>query len=141
LYVGDTHKQNVLTSSDSPDDINLEVLDAEATRLGSRALFYAALVTLVCNIALPFFIASPGVPKRRLIPEIRLVTLWAFSLLLFALCMMATLYVQVSSNFTRALTLCAKFYGVGRRCDANYDGNGIQLGYHSMGTIHIGTSC
>lgn len=86
-------------------------LDAEATRLGSRALFYSSLIALLANLVLPAFVAeaarrggNPGdVDEAELwwerlcrVPrfmQVHLASLWAVSHLLFAGCMLATLYV------------------------------------------------
>lgn len=109
LYIGDFHKR----ASPSPtDDEARSALDAEATRLGSRALFFSALLSLFVNLALPLFVteaASAGTPLTRLgrqqkswwarithVPrgmQLHLSTLWAVSHLVFCMCMMATLCV------------------------------------------------
>ena len=80
-------------------------LDAEATRLGTRALLCNALVSLVANIIMPYFVASQHArhPASPLQPrpktwlervQIPLASLWALSHFLFAFCMLATLYVD-----------------------------------------------
>lgn len=59
IYVGDLYKNAVLTASPSPlSDQDRAALDAEATRFGSRALFYSSLVSLFCNIVLPYFVSE-----------------------------------------------------------------------------------
>jgi len=98
VYIGELHKQ---VSSPQVDGSSATTLEEEATRLGARALFYSALVSLATNIFMPLFIAhakeitalSPFQPKSGLLERVRihLATLWAFSHFIFALCMASTL--------------------------------------------------
>lgn len=91
-------------------DEQLILIDDEATRLGSRALFYSALLSLVVSVVLPSFVAEAAgdppqnqtsswwqrvcrVPRRL---QVHLVTMWAASHLVFASCMFATLCVTSS---------------------------------------------
>lgn len=109
IYVGDLHKR---VSPIPADDDAQAALDAEATRLGSRALFFSALLSLSVNLVLPLFVtetASVGTPVARFsrqqqslwtrithVPrsmQLHLSTLWALSHFVFATCMMATLCV------------------------------------------------
>ena len=99
LYIGELHKRN---SSPPESDAAALALDAKATRLGSRALFYSALLSLTANIVLPFFVCearqtpitsiSPMARKRTWLEyaQVRLASLWAFSHALFAVCMLGT---------------------------------------------------
>jgi len=81
-------------------------VDAEATRLGTRALFWSACISLFSNFALPCLVSRAV--KRRTIGDlfqeeggtlkriarkfqISLPTLWALSHALFTLCMFSTL--------------------------------------------------
>jgi len=83
------------------------LLDAEATRLGTRALFFSSILSLFVNITLPAFVTESStqsthtnddswwgrishVPKWL---QIDLATLWAISHFVFAACMFATLWV------------------------------------------------
>lgn len=101
-FIGELHKRaHASTPQDDPD------LNAEATRLGSRALFYSAILSLGCNMFLPFFVAeaaksraalerklSGHTSRLRMMYErikIHLATLWAVSHIVFAVCMAATL--------------------------------------------------
>ena len=109
LYVGDLYKRSL---SAATTDQQQNLIDAEATRLGSRALFYSALVALTCNFILPAFVAAGHPSQTHVIGEslswwrrvchvprgmqIHLVTMWAVSHLVFAGCMFATLYVPPS---------------------------------------------
>lgn len=98
MYIGELHKQ---VSPLPVDDSSATALEGEATRLGTRALFYSALVSLTANIVMPLFIAhakevatsSPLQPKNTWLERVRvhLATLWAFSHFIFALCMAGTL--------------------------------------------------
>jgi len=97
IYIGDLYKQ----SSPAPaTDEEQTFIDTEAMRIGSRALFYSAVLTFLINLVLPAFISksarslavvddnSWGVCKWM---RIRLVTIWAVSHFVFAACMFATL--------------------------------------------------
>ncbi|PBL03151.1 MFS general substrate transporter [Armillaria gallica] len=73
LYIGDLHKREyytslLLTESIGPSTLGLinstvvsrqddtDTLEAESTRLGSRALFFSSILALSTNVLLPFFI-------------------------------------------------------------------------------------
>ncbi|KAG2007431.1 sucrose transporter [Coprinopsis cinerea AmutBmut pab1-1] len=115
IYVGDFHKHA------SPVPTTAEgraALDADATRMGSRALFYSSLIALVCNFALPLFIlkSNPrnGLPEaqgrysRFAIPAVlkfHLASLWAFSHLIFALCMFATFFTHSLAGATALIAI------------------------------------
>ncbi|KAH7882867.1 major facilitator superfamily domain-containing protein [Phlebopus sp. FC_14] len=108
VYIGELHKK----ASATPEDDDAAIaLDIESTRLGTRALFYSALVSLAANIVLPLFVVSPQEPHKtgsmqplgktwfeRL--RIQLSTLWALSHLIFALCMAATFITTAVSSAT-----------------------------------------
>lgn len=102
VYVGDIYKSGL------PDTVDPESgeVDAEATRLGTRALFWSACISLFSNFALPFLVSQTA--KRRTIGDlfqedggalkriarkfqISLPMLWALSHALFTLCMFSTL--------------------------------------------------
>ncbi|KAH7929288.1 MFS general substrate transporter [Leucogyrophana mollusca] len=114
VYIGELHKR----SSPIPVDDESELaLDAEATRLGSRALFYSALVSLAANTIMPIFVTrtretttalSPVSPRKTCLEhfQIHLASLWASSHLLFALCMAATFFTSsvAGATFIMALT-------------------------------------
>ena len=102
VYVGDIYKSGL---PDSVDPESAEV-DAEATRLGTRALFWSACISLVCNLALPLLVSPTAKPRtigdlfredggafKRIARkfQISLPMLWALSHALFALCMFSTL--------------------------------------------------
>jgi solute carrier family 45 protein 1/2/4 len=100
VYIGELHKHN---SPPPEDDAAALSLEADATRLGTRALLYSALLSLAANIVLPFFVfetkrkpitvISPVVVKRTWLEYVRvhLVSLWVASHALFALSMFGTL--------------------------------------------------
>ncbi|KAG9313671.1 hypothetical protein JVU11DRAFT_6016 [Chiua virens] len=108
VYIGDLHKK----SSPIPENAHAAiVLDAEATRLGTRALFYSALVSLIANIVMPSFIvpqrawhpSSPPRPTQKTWLErvqMHLASLWAFSHFIFAMCMAATFITSTVSGAT-----------------------------------------
>ena len=101
-FIGDLHKASSDLPPSDPD------LDAEATRLGTRALFYSAILSFAGNIFLPFIVADSA-RSRRLLErklaqarrsiwlqfydrlKISLAALWAGSHFLFAISMFATL--------------------------------------------------
>jgi len=110
LYIGELHKR--ASPTPSPTDLSaITQLDAEATRLGSRALLFNALLALMANMVLPYFVkeaaGNGGQSRARrgmmgsgrrmggwLDMErfrVHLASLWAASHLVFALCMGATL--------------------------------------------------
>ncbi|KAF9450782.1 hypothetical protein P691DRAFT_664570 [Macrolepiota fuliginosa MF-IS2] len=115
IYIGDLYKR----SSPIPfTDEARATLDAEATRSGSRALFWSSVVSLVSNVVLPVFVTEsasssgdePQKPHLRFgygsrdhwwtrlerlvrVPmwmRIHMANLWALSHLVFAGCMFAT---------------------------------------------------
>ena len=104
IYVGDLYKRSLPAAT---TDQQQTIIDDEATRLGSRALFYAALLTLIASLILPVFVAeAAGHPSQNQrsswwnrvcrLPrgmQVHLVTMWATSQLVFAGCMFATLCV------------------------------------------------
>lgn len=101
VYIGELHK-SASPVPDPSDTTAVRALEAEATRLGSRALLYSALLSLAANIALPFFVSEARQRKPALSPlvtngtwierfQVHLASLWAASHLIFALCMGATL--------------------------------------------------
>lgn len=64
VYIGDLYKRaNPLAYDDRDMEIlhqNALARNAEATRLGSRALFYSSVITLVLIWLLPAFVATPA---------------------------------------------------------------------------------
>lgn len=99
-FIAELHKRaHEATPQDDPD------LNAEATRLGSRALLYNSILSLACNMLLPFFVSeatkSRAALERKLNKsrfmmiydriKIHLATLWAVSHIVFAVCMAASL--------------------------------------------------
>lgn len=112
MYIGDLHKRafyaNLGPNSPKPSEADLATLNAEATRLGSRALFYSSIVTLAGNLLLPFFISKrlasepfdnlrptrPSTPAAWHIPNflrLSLASLWAVGQAVYTACMLGTL--------------------------------------------------
>ena len=99
IYIGEFYKRSVPPAPSADAQI---ALDAEATRLGARALFYSAVIALGANLILPLFVyeteekgAGKKCAKMIRIPDVlrvHLITLWAASHFIFAACMFATLY-------------------------------------------------
>ncbi|KAJ2914560.1 hypothetical protein MD484_g5815, partial [Candolleomyces efflorescens] len=116
LYVGDLHKRVSLLPSTDEERASL---DAEATRLGSRALFYSSLLALLANFLLPFFVTEAKSAKEDestsgfwkqicnvpAVLQVHLATLWAASHLIFAGCMFATFFVHSVSGATILITI------------------------------------
>ncbi|RDX45599.1 MFS general substrate transporter [Lentinus brumalis] len=115
-FIGDLHKQ---ASTLPPDDPGL---DAESTRLGTRALFYSSLLSFAGNVLLPFVVAESA-RSRRLVErklaqahksawvrtydrvKVHLTSLWAAGHLLFAICMFATFFYSSVAGATFFTTL------------------------------------
>lgn len=104
IYVGGLYKRSLPAAT---TDQQQTIIDEEATRLGSRALFYASVLSLIASLVLPVFVAEAAehpsqnqhssswsrvcrLPRGM---QVHLVTLWAASQLVFAGCMFATLCV------------------------------------------------
>ena len=109
IYVGDLYKRSLPAAPTT--DQQQTIINDEATRLGSRALFYSSLLSLIVSVVLPAFVAEAtrGHPPQNQkqgsswwqrvcrVPkglQIHLVTIWATSQLVFAGCMFATLCVS-----------------------------------------------
>ncbi|KAI0640369.1 hypothetical protein C8Q79DRAFT_921838 [Trametes meyenii] len=110
-FIDDLHKRASSLPSDDP------ALDAEATCLGTHALFYQSLLSLTTNILLPFFVAESAHSRRglerRLLQahesawariyerlKVSLATFWATDHLLFAICMFATFFYSTVGGAT-----------------------------------------
>ncbi|KAI0694137.1 major facilitator superfamily domain-containing protein [Cytidiella melzeri] len=118
----------------SHPEMDVEAALAEGTRLGSRAMFYNAILSLIASIILPFFVAESG--SRRRMQErlssappslwvrgfrklkVNLASLWAASHLIFAACMFATFFYSgvfgatfftTMAGFSWAITQWAPF--------------------------------
>lgn len=88
--------------TEAASEIEAAMQEKHADIIGSRALFHHGLVALAANFFLPLFVKPEGeaqvsdlaTGKPSLLDRIKVVHLsglWAFSHLLFALCMCATL--------------------------------------------------
>lgn len=103
----------------SHPEMDSEAALEEGTRLGSRALFYSSILSLIANVLLPFFVAEAGSRKKMQQAlaasppsvwwvrwfnklKVHLASLWAASHLIFAICMLATLYVLFIFALLRA---------------------------------------
>ncbi|CAL1709454.1 unnamed protein product [Somion occarium] len=104
-FITELHKRQIGPTTPA----QVESVMAEGNRLGSRAMFFHALLSLAANLILPFFVAEAGSRKRmqsalalgvkrtwwvRLYEKMKLHlgTLWALSHLVFAICMLATFF-------------------------------------------------
>ena len=98
LYVGDFYRRSASASS----TVTAEYIEAEANRLGSRAMTISAILTLLTNFAAPILVSkrkgnaeavvSAG-PKPWYKRKMHMATIWALSHMFFAVCMFATLCV------------------------------------------------
>jgi len=94
VYIGELHIRS--SSSPSLSTKQLQLLEAEATRLGTRTLLYHSLLALLANFLLPYFVTESagrvGNTKKGMERfQVHLASLWAASHFIFALCMVATL--------------------------------------------------
>ena len=104
IYVGNLYKRSLPPATTDQQQI---IIDEEATRLGSRALFYAAVLSLITSLVLPVFVVEAAEQPSQnqdsswwnrvcRLPsgmQVHLITMWAMSQLAFAGCMFATLCV------------------------------------------------
>ncbi|KAH9169534.1 MFS general substrate transporter [Lactarius sanguifluus] len=108
LYVSELYKRSLPSSA---FDGNLGDIDAEGTRLGSRAQLFSAIVALLTNALAPLIVdgsSSPthvGPPKRWWQRKIHLATLWAISHLIFAFCMFGTIFTSSATGATMLITI------------------------------------
>lgn len=103
-FIAELHKRSVGADT----TLTPEQIMEEGARLGSRAMFFNAVLSLTANVLLPLFVSEAGSRKKlesalasgmrrpwwvRLYDRVKihLGMLWAISHLLFAICMIATL--------------------------------------------------
>jgi len=106
IYIGDLYKRGSPVATTDAEQL---LLDAEAPRLGSRALLFASLLALLINVTLPAFVSKSSTRSTHTVPQneeswwnrmcrvpkylqIDLATIWAISHFVFAACMFATLW-------------------------------------------------
>ncbi|KAF7342237.1 hypothetical protein MVEN_01811700 [Mycena venus] len=100
VYISDLHAR---TGTPAVSDAA-----AEGTRLGSRALFFSAALTLLTNLVLPAFTSTTSSSKSNIktcVPKIPLVAVWAGSHLLFGACMLATFAVSSVEGATWVIAI------------------------------------
>ncbi|KAF7335162.1 hypothetical protein MSAN_02349300 [Mycena sanguinolenta] len=105
MYISDLHARS--ESAQAAFDYGTPGLLAsdlaeEGTRLGSRALFFCAMLALLTNLVLPPFTTTSSyqsMVKTRM-PKIPLVTVWMGGHLLFCACMLATFAVTTVQGAT-----------------------------------------
>ncbi|KAG5653717.1 hypothetical protein H0H81_011122 [Sphagnurus paluster] len=124
IYIGDLYKRSTPLSTTE----TLIDRDAEATRLGTRALFFSAILSLFLNLVLPAFVATPATRTRtrqransRAMPlpqqgawswvripdriKVNLASLWAMSHLVLAGCMLGTFFTDSVAGATLLITI------------------------------------
>jgi len=119
LYISDLYKRSLPPSA---FDGNLEDIDAEGARLGSRAQLFAAFLALFTNALCPLIFdsssssspAHAAPPKRWWRPKIHLATLWAISHLIFASCMFGTFFTSSATGATMLITLLGFSSAIGQ---------------------------
>ncbi|EJD02015.1 MFS general substrate transporter [Fomitiporia mediterranea MF3/22] len=113
VYVGDLYKKGLPIAANAEE---VEAQDKEASIIGSRALFHHGLVALAANFVLPLFVKSdydsttstPLTRKPSLLDRLKIVhlcELWAFSHLLFAVCMGGTFFVSTVGGASFLITI------------------------------------
>lgn len=121
-YIGYLHESSspIYNSLQSSAEELAEVAE-EGVRLGTRAMLCNAILSLISNIVLPYFVdgnseddpatsGGRGESRRsRMMPrpwwKINLASLWALSHLVFACCMGATLFVSSVGGTTFLVTM------------------------------------
>lgn len=105
-YIGEIYVQPFLEQKPNMSKHEIDELYEQATRIGSFALLINAIVSLLTNVFLPFFIAptydlqdlddleTPSWVDRLRIPGFTLKRAWFGSLILFSVAMMCTLVVR-----------------------------------------------
>ncbi|KAI0037009.1 hypothetical protein K488DRAFT_75578 [Vararia minispora EC-137] len=110
LYVGDLYRRSVPVDTALSDTY----IDAEANRLGSRAMLYSALLTLATNFLAPILVSEKRSERgssegRSRKPWFRrrmhLATLWAISHAVFAACMFGTFLTNNVTGATILMTI------------------------------------
>ncbi|KAI0316041.1 MFS general substrate transporter [Amylostereum chailletii] len=118
LYIGDLYRRSLSPSNTTP----LEEINAEANRLGSQALLYSAIVSLLTNFLAPYLIA-PKKPGNLVLDgatahvqwwrrKMHLATLWAISHMVFATCMIATLLPVGVTGATILMAITGFSWGI-----------------------------
>ncbi|KAM0559658.1 hypothetical protein ACHAPJ_004182 [Fusarium lateritium] len=134
-YIGDIYVEPYLEANPHLGPEELNKLYEQATRIGTFALLINSIVSLLTNVFLPFFIAPTydsqpvtGAPGETLaadyydededekdswldklaIPGLTLKRAWFLSLILFASCMFATLFVRT----VKAATVLVGLVGI-----------------------------
>ncbi|KAI0301333.1 hypothetical protein BC826DRAFT_1090061 [Russula brevipes] len=106
LYISDLYQRSLPPSA---FEGGTEDIEAEGTRLGSRAQLFLALLSLATNFLAPLIVrnaassSSPihiGPPKQWWQRKIHLATLWAVSHLVFAFCMFSTFFTSSAGGAT-----------------------------------------
>lgn len=138
VWIGDIYKQT--TALTLPASTTKQMIEDEAQRLGSRALFYSATVSLAATIILPLCVTDNPelVHERWWRRKPYLSELWVMGQALFVCCMAATWYARPTFGNTRLTGMqvcyhCTVCHGYDR-C------SGSGRCYQSMGPILAGRS-
>ncbi|KZV67350.1 MFS general substrate transporter [Peniophora sp. CONT] len=117
LFVGDFYRRSASASS----TLTAEYVEAEANRLGSRAMTISAILTLLTNIAAPILVSKRKTgpeallntgPKPWYKRKMHMATIWALSHMFFAACMFATFFVGNVLGATIVMSLTGICWGI-----------------------------
>ncbi|KZT22893.1 MFS general substrate transporter [Neolentinus lepideus HHB14362 ss-1] len=141
VYIGELH----MRASPTPvDDDAAAALDAEGTRLGTRAMLYNAIVSLVTTFVMPLFVAREdarheardallSVKGRKSKWKMHLSTLWAASHLLFTICMTATWFTSSVSGATVLMAMVGFSWAITQWAPFSLLGEAIHSASSSVG--------
>ncbi|VDC04314.1 unnamed protein product [Peniophora sp. CBMAI 1063] len=117
LYVGDFYRRSTPASS----ALTPEFVEAEANRLGSRAMTISAILTLLTNFAAPILVSKRRTGQEALMTagpkpwyrrRMHMATIWALSHIVFAACMFATLFVSSVIAATIVMSITGICWGI-----------------------------
>ncbi|TFK45670.1 MFS general substrate transporter [Heliocybe sulcata] len=141
VYIGELHKR----ASPTPlDEDAAAALDAEGTRLGTRALLYNAVVSLTTTFVMPFFVSRNDAQHGDVNPllsgkgrrsewKMHLSTLWAASHLLFTICMAVTWFTSSVSTATVLMAVVGFSWAITQWAPFSLLGEAIHSGASSVG--------
>ncbi|TQS38771.1 hypothetical protein Golomagni_00715 [Golovinomyces magnicellulatus] len=101
-YISDIYVQPYLEINPQMTQPELDQLYEKGTRIGTFALLIYAIVSLVTNLFLPFFVAPSydNTTRTFFIPGFTLRLAWMISHLIFSACMFSTIFIRSISTAT-----------------------------------------
>ncbi|KAF7292526.1 hypothetical protein MKEN_01477000 [Mycena kentingensis (nom. inval.)] len=102
MYISDLHARSVSASASIGTQTEIA---AQGARLGSRGLFFSAILSLLTNIFIPYVTRTANTPSGQRF-KVPLTTVWAYSHLVFGACMLGTFFVTSVNGaiFTISIT-------------------------------------